>query len=165
MKLYDNSFQTPYSVSVGNFFEVRLQLIMLCSPNIIKLLLLTLLYSLMPNSLVCQFLLKVLAHHDRLMKARSSAWHLSLIHMWNEPDNFVTEATNIDLEKGTKIHWSNIWTFDYFIVLLICLCNWVGIISFSIDPADRKLRCNARCFLKKVLKNCLFWTYRKEVTQ
>ena len=30
MKLHDNSFKTPYSVSVGNFFEVRFQLIMLC---------------------------------------------------------------------------------------------------------------------------------------
>ena len=30
VKLHDNSFQTPYSVSVGNFFEVRFQLIMLC---------------------------------------------------------------------------------------------------------------------------------------
>ena len=29
VKLHDNSFQTPYSVSVGNFFEVRFQLIML----------------------------------------------------------------------------------------------------------------------------------------
>ena len=31
VKLHDNSFQTPYSVSVGNFFEVRFQLIMLCA--------------------------------------------------------------------------------------------------------------------------------------
>ena len=30
VKLCDNSFQTPYSVSVGNFFEVRFQLIMRC---------------------------------------------------------------------------------------------------------------------------------------
>ena len=29
MKLHDNSFQTPYSVSVEDFFEVRFQLIML----------------------------------------------------------------------------------------------------------------------------------------
>ena len=29
VKLHDNSFQKPYSVSVGNFFEVRFQLIML----------------------------------------------------------------------------------------------------------------------------------------
>ena len=29
VKLNDNSFQTPYSVSMGNFFEVKFQLIML----------------------------------------------------------------------------------------------------------------------------------------
>ena len=29
MKLHDNSFQTPYSVGVEDFFEVRFQLIML----------------------------------------------------------------------------------------------------------------------------------------
>ena len=33
MKLHDNSFQTPYSFSAGNFFEVRFQLIMLCLVN------------------------------------------------------------------------------------------------------------------------------------
>ena len=27
------------------------------------------------------------------------------------------------------------------------------------------LCCTLLCFLKKVLKNCLFWTYRKEMTQ
>ena len=30
MKLHDISFQTPYFVSVEDFFEVRFQLIMLC---------------------------------------------------------------------------------------------------------------------------------------
>ena len=29
VKVHDNSFQTPYSVSVGNFFEVKFQLIMM----------------------------------------------------------------------------------------------------------------------------------------
>ena len=37
MKLHDNSFQTPYSVGVEDFFEVRFQLIMLCLvTNILK---------------------------------------------------------------------------------------------------------------------------------
>ena len=34
MKLHRISFQTPYSVGVENFFEVRFHLIMLCSVNI-----------------------------------------------------------------------------------------------------------------------------------
>ena len=38
--LHDNSFQTPYSISVEDFFEVRFQLIMLCTlyqwPNFLQ---------------------------------------------------------------------------------------------------------------------------------
>ena len=36
VKLYDNSFEPPYSVSVGIFSEVRFQLIMLCRDSVIK---------------------------------------------------------------------------------------------------------------------------------